>query len=147
MMEPINNNGVVNYPVTMPEQEAIQNDYATMPVEYDEPEIAEQKKASSNMIGMTALGVLGAAGVIYGAVKHKSCKSAKNALADMTAERDKLAQELDTANKKIEELTPKSFKERIKNWFKKHNPFSKKNDKQAAEEAKKEVEDAATKKD
>ena len=145
-MEPLNNNGMVNYPIAMPEQETMQNNYAAMPAEYD-AEFAEKKKASSKMLGMTALGITAAVCAGLAAKKGKGLKEAKNALADMTAERDKLAQELDTANQKIEKLTPKSFSQKIKNAFKKLKFWGKNDTKKAAEEAKKEVEDAVTKKD
>ena len=68
-MDPIKNNGAMDYTMTMPQQNNVQptpeEDYSSMPMVYD-PEVEEKKKASSNMLGMTALGLLAVGGMGYG---------------------------------------------------------------------------------
>lgn len=60
-MDPIKNAGAVDYAMTVPQnQNQVEGygDYSSMPMVY-EPEVEQKKKASSNMLGLTAAGVLG----------------------------------------------------------------------------------------
>ena len=73
-MEPINGVNTQNYAATAPQGQNNQvqdtTDYSSMPMVY-EPETEEKKKASSNMLGMTALGALAIGGIAYGVSRGK----------------------------------------------------------------------------
>lgn len=128
-MDPIKGAGAVDYAMAVPQnQNQVQGgyeDYSSMPMVY-EPEVEEKKKASSNMLGMTALGVVAAAGAIYGIRKGSQVKGLKNTVTELTSKNEALTKELDQAQAKIKELTPKAWKEKFqalgskinpKNWF------------------------------
>jgi len=148
-MEPINNVGAANYAITVPQnQNQIQgyDDYASMPMVY-EPEMQEKKKASSGMVGLTALGVIAAGGLGFLAGR-KGIKNLNNQLGELRTINDELKTKLDVAEKKIEELTPaakKTFKEKCKNFFGKLKFWGKKNSDKAAEDVKKAADDASKK--
>lgn len=128
-MDPIKGAGTNAYAVTVP-QNQVQGgyeDYSSMPMVY-EPEMEEKKKASSNMLGMTALGILGIAGLGVGIYKHTKVKGLKNQINELTSKNEVLTKELDEAQAKIKDLTPKTWKEKFKalgeklkpkNWFNK----------------------------
>ena len=89
-MEPINNSGAVNYAMTVPQNNQIQQeypDYSSMPMVY-EPEVEQKKSASSNMLGLTALGILAIAGLGYGYSKGKKVSGLKQEIAQLSAEKD-----------------------------------------------------------
>lgn len=131
-MDPIKNVGAADYAVTVPQQNQNQvqgyEDYSSMPMVY-EPEVEEKKKASSNMLGLTALGVAAAVGIGVGIYKHKQVKGLNNQITELTEAKDALTKQLDDANKKIEELTPKKAKNKIKDFFKKLKFWGKKDPK------------------
>ena len=121
-MEPVKNIGTADYAMSVPaSQIQAQNytDYSSMPMVY-EPEVEEKKKASSNMLGMTMLGIIAAAGVGYGIYKGKGVKNLKNQITDLTAQKDQIAKQLDDANAKIKELEnskKKGFWTKVKEKF------------------------------
>ena len=105
-MEPVKNIGAANYAVSVPStqvQPQDYTDYSSMPMVY-EPEVEEKKKASSNMLGLTLLGVAAAAGIGYGIYQKKGVKNLKNQITDLTAQKEQLAKQLDDANEKIKQL-------------------------------------------
>ena len=140
-MDPIKNAGAVDYAMTVPQnQNQVEGygDYSSMPMVY-EPEVEQKKKASSNMLGMAALGAVALGTAIY-AAKIKDLKFQND---ELTVKNQDLKNKLDAAEKKIEELTPKSFKEKLKEFFKKLNPFKKKNVEKEAENTAEKAKDAA----
>lgn len=119
-MEPIKNAGAVDYAIALPQnQNQIQeyDDYASMPIAYD-PEMEQKKKASSNMVGLTALGLLAAGGIGVGIWKHKQVKGLKNEISELKTINEDLGTKLDAAKKEIENLTTKKPEEKEKNIFK-----------------------------
>lgn len=120
--------------------EAKQNDY---PAYYEED--SSKSGPSTAMLGLTLLGVLGAAGIIYGAVQHKKVSGLKDKIKDVESAKDDINKQLDevkkslkskedelqAANKKIDELKKpaapaepvkkelKSFWSKLKFWKKK----------------------------
>ena len=124
-MDPIKNAGAVDYAMTVPQnQNQVEGygDYSSMPMVY-EPEVEQKKKASSNMLGMAALGAVALGTAIYAAKESGKIKDLKFQNDELTVKNQDLKNKLDAAEKKIEELTPKSFKEKLKEFFKKLNPF------------------------
>ena len=118
-MNSINTTNSVGNAIAMKQQvpmQEIPQDYSTMPMTY-EPEVEEKKKASSNMLGLTALGILAAVSTGIAIKKNGQCKKYVNELAEVTAERDKLAKELDTTKAKLKEATPKTWKEKWNNFW------------------------------
>ena len=102
--------------------------------------VEEESPKSSGMLGLTALGILGAAGAIYGISKHRNCKALAKDLAEKKTELEEVAKKLteqeektniaekalETANKELEKLknpTKKKFSlsslKFWKNWGKK----------------------------
>lgn len=144
-MDPIKNAGAVDYTMTVPQnQNQVEGygDYSSMPMVY-EPEVEQKKKASSNMLGMAALGAVALGTAIYAAKNRGKIKDLKLQNEDLTVKNQDLKNKLDAAEKKIEELTPKSFKEKLKEFFKKLNPFKKKNVEKEAENTAEKAKDAA----
>lgn len=144
-MDPIKNAGAVDYAMTVPQnQNQVEGygDYSSMPMVY-EPEVEQKKKASSNMLGMAALGAAALGTAIYAAKNRGKIKDLKLQNEDLTVKNQDLKNKLDAAEKKIEELTPKSFKEKLKEFFKKLNPFKKKNVEKEAENTAEKAKDAA----
>ena len=137
-MDPIKNAGAVDYAMTVPQnQNQVEGygDYSSMPMVY-EPEVEQKKKASSNMLGMAALGAVALGTAIYAAKKSGKIKDLKFQNDELTVKNQDLKNKLDAAEKKIEELTPKSFKEKL-------NPFKKKNVEKEAENTAEKAKDAA----
>ena len=104
-MEPINNANAVNYPVTMSQPQAYEDDYSTPPMAYDDV-YAEKSKAASNMSGLAILGTIGLAGAaLWGghALGKKGAKNAletaENATKEALAKADKLQKANDEAYK------------------------------------------------
>lgn len=149
-MDPINNVGAANYAMAVPQnQNQVQEyeDYSTMPMVY-EPETEQKKKASSNMLGLTALGIIAAVGAGIAIKKSGQVKGLKNQVEELSTINNELKTKLDTAEKKIQELTPapkKTFKERCKAFFQKLKFWGKKDSEKAAEEGKKAADDASKK--
>lgn len=118
-MDPIKNTGAVDYAMTVPQNQAQDygnyDDYSTMPMVYD-PEIEDKKNASSNMLGMTALGILGVAGLAYGAVKHKKVGDLNKQITELTTKNETALKELDTVRNELAAL--KEAKTESKNPFK-----------------------------
>lgn len=112
-MEPITNPNTVNYAMTMPQNNQVQEypDYSTMPMVY-EPEVEQKKSASSNMLGMTALGILAIAGLGYGYSKGKKVSGLKQEIAQLSAEKDAALKLKDEAVKLKNEATQALDKER-----------------------------------
>lgn len=114
-MEPITNANTANYAMALPPQQNNQvqeyPDPSSMPMVY-EPEVEQKKSASSNMLGMTALGILAAAGVGYGIVKGKKVSGLKQEIAQLSAEKDAALKLKDEAVKLKDEATQALDKER-----------------------------------
>lgn len=102
-MDPIKNAGAVDYTMSVPQnQNQIQGyeDYSSLPMVY-EPEMEQKKKASSNMIGLTAAGVVGAA-IGLGIGKKwggKGLKTAEAAADDALNKYNAIAKEKETLEK------------------------------------------------
>lgn len=116
-MEPINGVNAANYTMTVPQNnQDYQNyqNYSSMPMVY-EPEVEQKKSSSSNMLGMTALGILAIGGVLYGASKGKKVSGLKHEVAQLSAEKDAALKMKDEAVKLKEEATQALDKERTLN--------------------------------
>lgn len=116
-MDPINGVNSQNYAISTPQQNnQIQNDYSSMPMVY-EPEMEEKKKASSSMLGMTALGLLAIGGVGYGIYKNKKVDGLKQQITQLSAEKEALGKAKDEITKAKEEVTKALDKERtLSTW-------------------------------
>lgn len=117
-MEPINSANATNYTMTVPQNNQIQqySDYSSMPMVY-EPEVEQKKSASSNMLGMTALGILAIAGLGYGYSKGKKVSGLKQEIAQLSAEKDAALKLKDEAVKLKNEATQALDKERtLTSW-------------------------------
>ena len=105
-MDPINGVNAQNYAVAAPQGQNNQvqdtQDYSSMPMVY-EPETEVKKKASSNMLGMTALGVLAIGGIAYGVSKGKKVNGLKQEIAQLSAEKEALGKAKEEALKAKEE--------------------------------------------
>ena len=108
-MDPINNIGAANYAMSVPQnqnQDQIQgyDDYASMPMVY-EPETEEKKKASSGMLGLTALGIVAAAGIGIFAGKKMGQSGVKKELEELRTLHTELKTKYDAAEaaKKVAE--------------------------------------------
>lgn len=113
-MDPIKNVGAVDYTMAVPQnQNQVQGyeDYSSMPMVY-EPEIEQKKQASSKMLGMTALGVLGAVGIGVGIAKHRQVSGLKTQINDLTKAKDEALKAKDAAVKAKEETDKALNKER-----------------------------------
>ena len=127
-MEPIKNVGTTA--MTVPQnQNQIQGyeDYSSIPMVY-EPEIEEKKKASSNMLGYTALALAIVGGIGF-AVKHKEVKNLKKQAESLMSEKEALQSQLDNANAKIQQLESKPTKKGL--WAKIKGIFKSKKSKKA----------------
>ncbi len=115
-MDPITSPNSVNYAMAVPQNNQMQDypDYSNMPMVY-EPEVEQKKSASSNMLGMTALGILAIGGVLYGASKGKKVSGLKQEIAQLSAEKDAALKMKDEAVKLKEEATQALDKERTLN--------------------------------
>ena len=145
-MEPITTPGTANYAITVPQQNTQEN-YSTMPMVYD-PAIEEKKSASSNMLGMTALGIIAALGVGYGVSKGKKVSGLKQQIAQLSAEKDaalKLKDEAvklkDEANKALDKERTLTGWQRFKRLFNPNSGLTKEEQdaRIAAKKAKKEA--------
>ena len=117
-MDPITSPNSVNYAMAVPQNNQMQDypDYSNMPMVY-EPEVEQKKSASSNMLGMTALGILAIGGVLYGASKGKKVSGLKQEIAQLSAEKDAALKMKDEAVKLKEEATQALDKERtLSGW-------------------------------
>ena len=114
-MDPITTPGAANYTMTVPQttNNQIQEypDYSNMPMVY-EPEVEQKKNASSNMLGMTALGILAIAGLGFGYTRGKKVSGLKQEIAQLSAEKDAALKAKDEAVKIKEEVTQALDKER-----------------------------------
>ncbi len=110
-MEPITSQNLTNYTASIPQNNQIQDyqDYSSIPTVY-EPEIEQKKSASSNMLGMTALGILAIAGLGYGIAKNKKVSGLKQEIAQLSAEKDAALKLKDEAVK-LKESADKSLAE------------------------------------
>ena len=68
-MDPIKNNGAMDYTMTMPQQNNVQptpeEDYSSMPMVYD-PTMDEKKESAKSGIALKALAAVGIAGLASG---------------------------------------------------------------------------------
>ena len=112
-MEPINSANATNYTMTVPQNNQIQqySDYSSMPMVY-EPEVEQKKSASSNMLGMTALGILAIAGLGYGYSKGKKVSGLEQEIAQLSSEKDAALKLKDEAVRLKDEATQALDKER-----------------------------------
>ena len=114
-MDPITTPGAANYTMAVPQttNNQIQEypDYSGMPMVY-EPEVEQKKNASSNMLGLTALGILAIAGLGYGYSKGKKVSGLKQEVAQLSAEKDAALKAKDDAIKMKNEATQALDKER-----------------------------------
>lgn len=105
-MDPINGVNAQNYAVAAPQGQNNQvqdtQDYSSMPMVY-EPETEVKKKASSNMLGMTALGALAIGGIAYGVSKGRKVSGLKQEIAQLSAEKEALGKAKEEALKAKEE--------------------------------------------
>ena len=105
-MDPINGVNTQNYAVAAPQVQNKQvqdtQDYSSMPMVY-EPETEVKKKASSNMLGMTALGALAVVGIGYGIHKSKKVSGLKQEIAQLSAEKEALGKAKEEALKAKDE--------------------------------------------
>lgn len=122
---PVENVGMQDYVAALPPQGQTvpQEEIAMPPMIYDE-ELETKKKASSNMLGYTLLGIATAAGIGFGLVKNHKLKAAN-------AKIEELGQRLDTANKALDKEWSFKLGERIKRVFKKNAYLNKEEIKQA----------------
>ena len=88
-MEPITGTNSANYAMTVPQNNQLQDyqNYSSIPMVY-EPEVEQKKSASSNMLGMTAMGIIAAVGIGYGISKGKKVSGLKQEIAQLSAEKD-----------------------------------------------------------
>lgn len=84
-MDPIKNNGTMDYTMTMPQQNNVQQtpeeDYSSMPMVYD-PTMDEKKESAKSGIALKALAAVGIAGLAMWAghsMGQKGVKAAKEA--------------------------------------------------------------------
>ena len=119
-MDPINGVNAQNYAVAAPQGQNNQvqdtQDYSSMPMVY-EPETEVKKKASSNMLGMTALGVLAIGGIAYGVSKGKKVSGLKQEIAQLSAEKESAEKLKDEATKALNKERTLSVKERLIRLF------------------------------
>lgn len=119
-MEPINGVNAQNYAVAAPQGQNNQvqdtQDYSSMPMVY-EPETEEKKKASSNMLGMTALGALAIGGIAYGVSKGRKVSGLKQEIAQLSAEKESAEKLKDEATKTLNKERTLSVKERLIRLF------------------------------
>ena len=119
-MDPINGVNAQNYAVAAPQGQNNQvqgtQDYSSMPMVY-EPEIEEKKKASSNMLGMTALGALAIGGIAYGVSKGRKVSGLKQEIAQLSAEKESAEKLKDEATKALNKERTLSVKERLIRLF------------------------------
>ena len=120
-MDPINGVNAQNYAVATPQKDNNQvqdsQDYSSMPMVY-EPEIEEKKKASSNMLGMTALGIAAAVGITYGAIKSKKVSGLKEEITQLKAEKEIIEKTKDEAVKSLDKQMTLDTKTRLIRLFK-----------------------------
>ena len=112
-MDPITNPNVANYPINVPQNNQLQEypDYSNIPMVY-EPEVEQKKSASSNMLGMTLLGVIGEAGILYGISKNKKVSGLNQQISQLSAEKDAALKMKDEAVKLQNETKQALEKER-----------------------------------
>ena len=119
-MDPINGVNAQNYAVAAPQGQNNQvqdtQDYSSMPMVY-EPETEEKKKASSNMLGMTALGALAIVGIAYGVSKSRKVSGLKQEIAQLSAEKESAEKLKDEATKALNKERTLSVKERLIRLF------------------------------
>lgn len=97
-MDPIKNVGANDYVRSMqPQQNQLEENYASMPMVYD-PEVEEKKNAASNMIGLGIMGAIALGGLAYGAVKRHQTGKLDAKIKDLTAEKE-------TIQKKLTDIT------------------------------------------
>lgn len=119
-MDPIKNTGI-DYAMTVP-QNQVQGyeDYSSMPMIYESDD-TEKRKASSNMLGYTILGLTTAAGLGYGIMKGRKVAGLQKENEAIKAAKEAVDKQLQEANSKIEELTTKK-QSKIRKFFSKLNP-------------------------
>ena len=119
-MDPINGVNAQNYAVAAPQGQNNQvqdtQDYSSMPMVY-EPETEVKKKASSNMLGMTALGVLAVVGIGYGIHNGRKVSGLKQEIAQLSAEKEALGKAKEEAVKAKEDIQV-ACGEDLSGWWK-----------------------------
>ena len=166
-MDPIKNNGAMDYTMTMPQQNNVQptpeEDYSSMPMVYD-PTMDEKKESAKSGIALKALAAVGIAGLAMWAghsMGQKGVKAAKEAEDLAVKAKDEAVKAKDEAlakAKKLQEANDaayeiadkkhtgifdgkKALREDIKKALRPEEAEAKK----ATEAAKKEANDAAAK--
>ena len=159
-MDPIKNNGAMDYTMTMPQQNNVQptqeEDYSSMPMVYD-PTMDEKKESAKSGVALKALAAVGIAGLAMWAghsMGQKGVKAAKEAEDLALKARDEAlakAKKLQDANDAAYEIAEKkhmgvfdrkkTLREDIKNALRPEEAEAQK----ATEATKKEANDAATK--
>ena len=155
-MDPIKNAGVTDYMSSLPQNNANQiqgyNDYSSIPMVY-EPEVEVKKKASSNMLGMTALGITAAVvgGLVGKKMGSKGLKEVQAAADDaiknynaIAKEKEALAKAKEEAQKSLDKERTLSVMERLKRLFNPNSGLTKeeKEARAAAKKAKNEAQKA-----
>ena len=79
-MDPIKNNGAMDYTMTMPQQNNVQptqeEDYSSMPMVYD-PTMDEKKESAKSGVALKALAAIGIAGLAMWVGHYRGSKGVK----------------------------------------------------------------------
>ena len=109
-MDPIKNNGAMDYTMTMPQQNNVQptpeEDYSSMPMVYD-PTMDEKKESAKSGIALKALAAVGIAGLAMWAghsMGQKGVKAAKEAEDLAVKAKDEAVKAKDEALAKAKKL-------------------------------------------
>ena len=115
-MDPIKNNGAMDYTMTMPQQNNVQptqeEDYSSMPMVYD-PTMDEKKESAKSGVALKALAAVGIAGLamlVGHSMGQKGVKAAKEAEDLAVKARDEAlakAKKLQEANDAAYEIADK----------------------------------------
>ena len=163
-MDPIKNNGAMDYTMTMPQQNNVQptpeEDYSSMPMVYD-PTMDEKKESAKSGIALKALAAVGIAGLAMWAghsMGQKGVKAAKEAEDLAVKAKDEAVKAKDEAlakAKKLQEANDAAYeiadkgeyylKRNLRKDVKKALRPDEAEAKKATEAAKKEANDAAAK--
>ena len=159
-MDPIKNNGAMDYTMTMPQQNNVQptqeEDYSSMPMVYD-PTMDEKKESAKSGIALKALAAVGIAGLAMwaghsmGQKGVKAAKEAEDAAKKAMDEALAKAKKLQEANDAAYEIADKKHtgifdgKKALREDIKKALRPDEAEAKKATEAATKEANDAAAK--
>lgn len=156
-MDPIKNNGAMDYTMTMPQQNNVQptqeEDYSSMPMVYD-PTMDEKKESAKSGVALKALAAVGIAGLAMwvghsmGQKGVKAAKEAEDAAKKAMDEALAKADKLQKANNEAYEIADKGkylFKSSMREDIKKALRPEEAEAKKVAEATKKEANNAAAK--